>query len=315
MYMQQSQNTPRIVPCLWFDSQAEEAVGFYTAIFEEAKKGTVTRYGKAGQEIHGRPEGSVMTISFELAGLPFTALNGGPHFKFSPAISFMVSCKTEKQLDDLWSMLLWGTGRDSVLMPLQEYPFSKRYGWIQDRFGISWQLMLREDQDTSQEIVPCFLFVGMQAGKAEEAVRFYTSIFDKASIEELYHYEAGEEPNREGYVKFASFAIEGQVFSAMDSSLEHDFTFNEAISFEVRCENQEELDHYWQKLSFVPEAEQCGWLKDKFGISWQITPRAMEEFLNDPDPERSFRVMEAMLKMKKIDIKGLREAYEQVQTG
>src|SRR5690606_34253625 len=123
------------------------------------------------------------------------------------------------------------------------------------------------------------------------------------------------EPNVEGHVKYAAFTLEGQEFSAMDSNLEFLFTFNEAISFEVSCENQEQVDKFWDKLSFVPEAEQCGWLKDKFGVSWQINPIILTELINDPDPEKAGRVWEAMLKMKKIDIEGIKQAYEQVQSG
>jgi predicted 3-demethylubiquinone-9 3-methyltransferase (glyoxalase superfamily) len=157
----------KIAPCLWFDDQAEEAVAFYTAIFRNSRTVKVARYGEAGHEIHGRPAGTVMTVAFELEGQAFTALNGGPIFKF-----------------------------------------------------------------------------------------------------------------------------------------------NEAISFQVNCETQGEVDYYWEKLSEGGDAraQQCGWLKDKYGVSWQVVPRALVELLNDPDSEKSGRVMEAMLRMKKIDVDALKRA-------
>ncbi|MBI1833516.1 MAG: VOC family protein [Candidatus Andersenbacteria bacterium] len=157
----------KITPHLWFDNQAEEAATFYTSIFKNSKIGETSRYGEEGKEVHGQKPGTVMTISFEIEGQKFLALNGGPVFKFTEAISFMVSCDT-----------------------------------------------------------------------------------------------------------------------------------------------QEEIDYYWGKLSAVPESEQCGWLKDKFGLSWQITPKVLGDLLSDKDKAKAGRVMNAMLKMKKIDIEGLKKAYD-----
>ena len=158
-----------ITPCLWFDSQAEEAARYYTGIFKNSKIGTITRYGEAGREVHGRPPGSVMTVAFELNGQPFTALNGGPVFKF-----------------------------------------------------------------------------------------------------------------------------------------------NEAISFQIMCRTKEELDQYWNKLTAGgdKQAQQCGWLKDKYGLSWQVVPAVLVEMMKDPNKEKAGRVMEAMLQMKKLDIAELERAFE-----
>ncbi len=118
------------------------------------------------------------------------------------------------------------------------------------------------------------------------------------------------EPEKEGTVMFTDFKLEGQWFTAMDSAREHNFAFNEAISFIVNCNDQVEIDYYWEKLSAVPQAEQCGWLKDKFGVSWQIVPVDMDEMMQDQDPERSARVTQAVMKMKKFDIAELRKAYD-----
>jgi len=159
----------KITPCLWFDHNAEEAVNHYLTIFKNSRIVGVTRYGEAGHEIHGRPAGTVMTVAFELDGQRFTALNGGPHFKF-----------------------------------------------------------------------------------------------------------------------------------------------NEAVSFQVNCETQKEVDYYWENLSQGGDekAQQCGWVKDKFGLSWQIVPTALQEMLQDPDGEKSNRVLEVLLTMKKLDVAELRRAYE-----
>jgi predicted 3-demethylubiquinone-9 3-methyltransferase (glyoxalase superfamily) len=161
----------------------------------------------------------------------------------------------------------------------------------------------------SQKIVPMVMFVGSVCGRAEEAVNFWDSVFHPAQIGEIMRYGKGEEPDKPGTVKLASFWLMGVEFAAIDSAWDHKFAFNEAISFMVSCEDQAEIDYYWQKLSAVPEAEQCGWLKDKFGLSWQVTPSEMDEMMARGTPEQIDRVTQAFLPMKKIDIAQVRAAY------
>jgi predicted 3-demethylubiquinone-9 3-methyltransferase (glyoxalase superfamily) len=197
-----------------------------------------------------------------------------------------------------------------VLMELGEYPFSERYGWVQDRYSLSWQVIYVGESEIQQRIIPVLMFVGRVCGKAEEAASFYASVFRNAKVDILARYGKGEEPDREGTVKYAAYRLLGQEFGAMDSAREHPFTFNEAISFMVYCDTQEEIDYYWDKLSAVPEAEQCGWLKDKYGLSWQIVPTSMDEMMQDKDEKRVARVTEAFLKMKKFDLAKLEEAYQ-----
>lgn len=289
----------KIIPCLWFDNQAEQAINFYASIFKHAKIGHITRYGEAGPG----PEGSVLTVSFELEDLAFTALNGGPEFTFSPAISFFVNCETPQEVDRLWERLADG---GNVLMELGSYPFSEKYGCVEDQFGVSWQLHLANHKP---KIVPSFLFVGEQHGNAEEAIRFYTSLFQNSNILSLERYNAGEHQPA-GTVKYARFELDGQQFTAMESNGEHPFTFTHAISLIVNCKTQEEVDELWEQLSAGGEAEQCGWLKDKYGVSWQIFPTILGEMLSDTDTQRSQRVMKAMLQMHKLDIYALQQAYE-----
>jgi predicted 3-demethylubiquinone-9 3-methyltransferase (glyoxalase superfamily) len=303
----------KIIPCLWFDKDAEEAMNFYVSVFQAKTESSgivsIKRYpDEVPEEFMKGMEGKVLTGIFELAGYRFMALDGGPIFKFTPAVSFFVRCHSENEVDAYWSALSDG---GTVLMPLDTYPFSQKYGWIQDKYGLSWQVILAQDAG-GQKIIPSLLFVGDQAGNAEEAINFYARVFGDAAVGDIARYGANQEPDKEGTVAYADFRLGGQPFAAMDSARQHDFTFNEAISFYVECETQAEVDTLWAKLSAVPESEQCGWLKDKYGVSWQIIPKRLGELMNDPDPEKAGRVMEAMLKMKKIDVAKLEEAFRQV---
>jgi predicted 3-demethylubiquinone-9 3-methyltransferase (glyoxalase superfamily) len=197
------------------------------------------------------------------------------------------------------------------------YPFSARYGWLEDRYGLSWQVMHADEDSVGQKITPVLMFVGDVCGKTEEAINFYVSVFksapDGAKTKEtkadiLARYGKGKEPDKEGTVQYAQFSLLGQNFGAMDSAREHKFAFNEAISFIVPCDTQEEIDYFGGKLSADPKAEQCGWLKDKFGLSWQIAPAIMQELLGGDDRKRIERVTQAVLKMKKFDIDALKRA-------
>ena len=295
----------KITPFLWFNTQAEDAANFYISIFKNAKIKTITHYGPEGAIASGQENGSVMTVVFQLEGQEFLALNGGRVFEITAAISFFVNCETEQEIDILWSKLSEG---GSVLMALNKYPFSDKFGWLKDKFGVTWQLMIGEGM---QKINPFLMFGGAQSGKAEEAMNFYISLFKDSGIIHLERYGAAEE-EPVGTVKYASFSLNEQEFMAMDSIREHSFTFTPALSLVVNCESQEEIDHYWDKLSEggYKEAQQCGWLQDKYGVSWQIVPTALQEMVSDPDPEKSRRVMKALIQMKKLDISVLREAYE-----
>lgn len=291
----------KITQHLWFDNQAREAAEFYQSTFVDAEiKNTVTLYDT--------PSGRVDVVTTEILRNEFTLISAGPHFKFTPAVSFLVACSGKEEVDELWRKLSQG---GSALMELGAYPFSERYGWMQDRYGLSWQLMFMGDREIKQRITPTLMFTGAQCGKAEEAIHFYAALFHNAKAGEIVRYGKNEEPDRESTIKHAAFTLEGRQFAAMDSAREHNFTFNEAISFMVHCETQEEIDYYWGKLSADPRAEQCGWLKDQYGLSWQVVPTVMGEMLKDGDKRRLARVTEAFLKMKKFDIAELKKAYQQ----
>jgi predicted 3-demethylubiquinone-9 3-methyltransferase (glyoxalase superfamily) len=300
----------KISPYLWFtNNKAEEAINFYVSLFDNSRIVSIDRYPEGRQEEYMQGmEGKVLNAIFELGGYQFMALDGSSEFVFNPSISFYVNCVNENEINRLYGQL----SQDGMdLMPLQQYPFAEKYAWTQDRYGVSWQLFLA-DEEGPQKIIPALLFVGEQAGKAEEALNFYTSVFEHSAIDMISRYGPGG-PDQEGTINHARFRLHGQHFIAMDSALEHQFGFNEAISLYVDCDTQDEVDRLWDQLSDNPHNEQCGWLKDRFGVSWQIIPSALGELMNDPDPEKSRRVMDAMLQMKKIEVEGLREAYEGVR--
>lgn len=295
----------KITPNFWFNRNAAAAVELYTSIFPDSRINKTTHYGKEGYELHQMPEGTVLTMEFELYGESFVALNGGPMFQLNPSVSLMVMCDTEGELNKLWEKLSEG---GTVLMGLDKYDWSPRYGWCNDRFGVSWQLYLNNDEYVGQKIVPTLMFTQEQCGKAEEAVRFYTSVFEDSRIDGFLKYEAGDY-DTEGLVKHAQFVIRDYMLMAMDSSAQHGFRFNEAMSFIVPCNTQEDVDRYWNALTADGGAEsQCGWLKDKYGLSWQIVPRQLYELMTLKDKAKAAKVVNAMLQMKKLIIADLEGA-------
>ena len=290
---------PKIFPHLWYDKEAREAAEFYTSLFESSKI-VYTHVIK-----NPPPYDDAEVVVFELAGQPFIALSAGPYFKLNPAISLMVACSTAGEVDKLWAALSEG---GTELMALGEYPFSKRYAWVQDRYGLSWQLMLVEGGQEAQKITPCLLFSGEACGKAEEAVRYYAEVFENAEIGRISRYGEGEATSPKAKVNYAAFTLDGVAFAAMDNGYDVDYTFTEAFSFIINCKDQKEIDYFWEKLSAVPDAESCGWCKDRFGVAWQVLPANWEEICYTGTEEQQMRVNKAMLAMKKIDVEALERA-------
>lgn len=275
----------QIYPCLWFDGQARAAADFYCAIFKNSKITVDTP----------------MVVNFEIDGQKIMGLNGGTMFKINPSISFFVNCKTEDEINKTWNQLSSG---GSVLMPLENYPWSERYGWVQDKFGLTWQLMLNNSTDVKPLITPSFLFTAGQFGRAEKAINFYASVFDNSSIGRLEHYP-NETPDS-GKVMYAEFKLNQQNLIAMDGPGVHEYTFNEAVSLVVDCETQKEIDYYWNKLTEGGAESMCGWLKDQFGVWWQIVPTALGKLMTDP--QKAGRMMQVVMKTKKFDIEQLMNA-------
>lgn len=296
-----------IVPHLWYDTEAKEAAKFYCSLFPNSKITNITT-------LHDTPSGDCDVVSFELSAQPFMAISAGPLFKFNPSVSFILNFDpsrdkdAQKNLDTTWEKLSQG---GSALMPLDKYPFSERYGWLQDKYGLSWQLILSNPGGEERPfIVPSLLFAGDVCGKAEEATNFYMSVFKDTKRGLVARYPQNMEPDKEGTIMFTDFMINNQWLAAMDSAHEHKFSFNEAISLIIPCDTQEEIDYFWQKLSAVPETEQCGWCKDKYGLSWQISPAIEAEMMRNGTREQIDRLTQAFLHMKKLDITKLKKAYE-----
>lgn len=297
----------KIVPHLWYDQDAKEAAEFYTRVFQGGSKVTSV------STLRDTPSGDTDVVSFEIWGYKFMAISAGPVFKFNPAMSFMINFDpsqdkgARQRLDEVWEEL---AKEGKVLMPLQKYDFSEHYGWVEDRYGLSWQLILTNPEGEERpRVIPALMFTGERAGQAEAATDFYLAVFKDAGRGAIARYPAGMEPEKEGTIMFTDFKLEGQWFVAMDSAREHGFGFNEAVSLMIYGHDQAEIDYYWERLSAVPEAEQCGWLKDKYGVSWQVVPRQMDEMMSRGTSEQRERLTRAFLEMKKLDLAELERAY------
>ena len=272
-----------IYPCLWFNSQAQQAAEFYCSVFKNASI------------ITSNP----MVTTFTLDGLKFMGLNGGPMYKTTQSVSMYVYAGNEEEVTRLYNLL---SENGKVLMPLDTYAWSPKYAWVEDQFGNSWQLDVK-DIEGSQKIVPCLLFANKKMGFVKKAIDHYTATFEDAKIrfEAPYPADAGL---AEGTLLFAQYALNGTIFQAMSSTLAHDFDFTPGNSFVIDCDTQEEIDHYWDKLGENGRYDRCGWLTDEFGVSWQIVPTCLPKLM----AEKGQRVVQAFMKMQKFDIKGLEEA-------
>lgn len=296
----------KIVPNLWFDGNALEAAEFYVSVFPDGGIDGIV-------EMHDTPSGDSQLITFHLGDSTFMALDGGPFFSINPSISFFLNFdpsrdpEARKKLTKLWEEL---AREGTPLMPLQEYPFSPLYGWVRDRFGVTWQLILTDpDGEERPFIVPSLMFTGENCGRAEEATDYYISVFRNSRRGLLARYPAGMEPDREGTLMFTDFMLEGQWFAAMESAGPHEFGFNEAVSLLVNCETQQEIDFLWGTLSAVPEAEHCGWLKDRYGVSWQVAPAVLNRLMAEGTRQQVDRLTQGFLTMKKLEIDSLLELY------
>jgi predicted 3-demethylubiquinone-9 3-methyltransferase (glyoxalase superfamily) len=225
------------------------------------------------------------------------ALNGGPKSSPNLSISFMISFTDESELESTWISL---SKNGEILLPLDSYPWSLKYGLCQDEYGVGWQLILSGFANTGQCLAPSLMFTHENAGKAEEAMHFYTNIFPHSYIHSINRYQA-DEGDVEGNVILAD-----KVFTAMDNSVSNASAFTEGISIVIPCDTQEQIDHFWAKLTEEGVECMCGWLKDKYGVSWQIVPSILGNLMSDQD--KSKRVIQAFLKMKKIDIETLLKA-------
>ena len=275
-----------ITPAIWCDGTADEAAQFYTDVFRDTS-------------IAEQAPGLAATVSIH--GFKLSLINGGNQYAPNPSISCILNFdpllfggeeQARAYLDELYKRLSTG----GVLMELGEYPFSPRYAWVRDRFGMTWQLMLTDpDGDPRPFVIPSFMFGGTNHAHAEEATDAWIALFDNARRGALYRYEEGG-PLDAGTVMFTDFTLRGTWMAATDSGTFHDFTFTPGVSMIVSCRDQEEIDRYWAGLSAVPEAERCGWCVDRWGVSWQVVPHNIAELMADA------ATRDKILHMGKIDL-------------
>ena len=275
-----------ITPAVWCDGTVDEAAQFYANVFRDAS-------------VIEQAPGLAATVSIH--GFRLSLINGGNQYAPNPSISCILNFdpllfggeeQAQAYLDELYERLSTG----GVLMELGEYPFSPRYAWVRDRFGMTWQLMLTDpDGDPRPFVIPSFMFGGTNHAHAEEATDAWIALFDNARRGALYRYEEGG-PLDAGTVMFTDFTLRGTWMAATDSGTFHDFTFTAGVSMIVSCRDQEEIDRYWAGLSAVPEAERCGWCVDRWGVSWQVVPHNIAELMADA------ATRDKILHMGKIDL-------------
>jgi predicted 3-demethylubiquinone-9 3-methyltransferase (glyoxalase superfamily) len=274
-----------IYPCFWFDHNAEEAAAFYQGIFDQS------------EIVDQNPFVVLMHIDNQRIML----LNGGPKFKVNPSLSLFVNCLSSERVQAIWKYLMQG---GKAMIEMGSHPWSAQYGWLQDKYGVTWQISIANKRQDSESITPSLLFTSSAFGKAEAAMNAYVSLFPNSSITTLMHYGVGV--FEEGKVLYAEFELNGQRMIAMDGPGVHDYVFNAGGSMVVNCASQAEIDRYWYGLSENGMEEMCGWLVDEFGLSWQIVPANLGALMTDP--KRSQRVMKELCLMKKIELSILEKA-------
>lgn len=276
-----------IFPCIWFNQNGSEAAKFYTAVFRNSKITMDTS----------------MVVNLEIEGQKLMFLSVGPQFRPNLTVSLMLMCDSKDEVEEYYQKL---SENGKIMMEIDAYPWSEKYAWVEDQFGISWQLYYSKEK-FNQKFSLVLMFTGKNNGKCREAIEYYTSIFPNSNIEGVMNYPDGQgEPSEN--IAHSQFQIDQYTMMAMDSSHQHNFNFSEGTSIVVMTNDQEETDFYWNRLTEEGEESMCGWLKDRYGFSWQITPKRLIELTNTDNPEKNKKAFDAMLKMKKIIIKDIEDA-------
>lgn len=295
----------KIIPNIWCQGTADEAAEYYVDLFSHTPQSshvheTITYPTEGLLDFQESLAGKTLTVEVELAGTRFILINAGEEFLPNPALSFMlnfdpaVDRDAKTHLEEMWQKLS-STGKP--LMPLDSYPFSSYYAWVEDPYGVSWQLHLADvNSDHRPFIIPSLMFGDAAQNRAKAGQEKYLSIFPDSRLGSTVEFSEATGPAEKGALMFSDFQIAGQWFSARDAGMEQNFTFNEGISLMYQVHGQEELDAVWHALSAVPEAEVCGWLKDEFGVSWQIVPDNLSELMAKPG------AFEKLMGMGKIQI-------------
>jgi predicted 3-demethylubiquinone-9 3-methyltransferase (glyoxalase superfamily) len=297
-----------IKPHIWFpQGKAKEAAEFYATLMPGSALNNVSHFNMPGG-------GECETVEFNVAGQSFLGISAEhPGLKINPSISFFINFDPSSDpgaanhIDKVWAKLVDG---GTVMMPLDRYPFSERYGWLSDKYGVNWQLILTNPAGEPRPVItPSLMYTGDKAGKANEALDFYCSIFKDGKRGTTAPRPEDQGPDKAGTLMYADFYVNGTWMAAMDSANVHKFVFNDAVSLLVTCETQEEIDYYWSALTAGGEPGQCGWLKDKFGVSWQVASAVMFNALKNGSPEQIARVTETFMTMHKPDVAALQRAF------
>ena len=299
----------KVVPNIWCNGNAEEAGAFYAEALPLADSAVASRYPTAGlPDFQAAMAGEPLVVNVTVDGYRIALINAGPEFAPNPSISLVLNFDpnhigdARAVMDETWRKLTIG---GKIRMPLGEYPFSDRFGWVEDRYGVSWELNLPGDDEAGDSrpfVTPALLFGGPVQNRAGEALEKYLTLVpgSRRGLTVAFDQEVG--PAHADALAHADFTIGGDWVAVQDAGAEQDFSFSPGLSLQLNCADQDELDRVWTVLSAVPEAEQCGWCVDEFGVSWQVIPGGLE------DQELTPEVYAAMLSMKKIDIAALEAA-------
>lgn len=263
-----------ITSCLWFNGQARAAADLYCSAFPDTR---VTSQ-------------SPIVTGISIGGHSITLLDGGPMYKPNPSISLQYHCEDAKTFDKIWNTLHSG----GSIIADRRIEGHTRFGWITDKYGISWQLNLEEGTQPRQRITSCLVFSGAQQGKAAEAVKHYNSVFKNAVKPSL--------PSADMHV----ITLLGQELALMDYPGKKGWEFSEGVSLTIHCNTQDEIDYYWTRLTEGGEESMCGWLKDRFGVSWQVIPVALSAIMNDP--AKAQKAAKAFMAMRKLNIEQIVQA-------
>ncbi|MGL4759339.1 MAG: VOC family protein [Patescibacteria group bacterium] len=285
---------------LWFDTEAKNAADFYLSVFSS----NASIINKS--IINSNSNNEYDFFEMKIHNQELILISAGPFFKKNSSISMFVNYSTEEELREIYNKLSEGS---KILMELGKYDFSPLYSWIEDKYGVSWQLIYDPQNQYNQVIEPCFLFTNEACGKAKEAMELYTKALPNSSIKTLVNYPQGVEGQSTNNLMYGVLDLNGYTLIFMDSSLEHDFNFNEGVSVLLNVENQTEFDNCYKYLSDAIESEQCGWVKDKYGISWQIQPIQLVDIMRSSNVESKNKVIQKILTMKRLEIGKILEVF------
>lgn len=313
----------RIIPNIWCNQNADDARNYYLDVFSVLPGTQHIRTTTYPTTVHASLAGQTLTHELTIGGTRFILINAGDEFAPNPSISFFVNAdpsvmdKPRELIDQLWNRL---TDGGTVLMDLGEYPHSPHYGWVADKFGVNWQLMLTDpDGEPRPTIVPSLMFCGPAQNSAAEAVDHYVATLPESRVGNRVTYgQMGaplppEGPITADSVVFTDACLAGTWIAAMDSAVAQPFTFSEGVSLMLETQNQEELNRVWDALSAHPEAEQYGWLKDTWGVYWQVVPGNLGESSANTGPANERAVAELMNQPRPLGVTTILKAIHEAR--